>query len=628
MLKAATDIETEVIVVDNHSTDDSLVYLRPKFPSVNFIQNETNSGFGKACNRGLWEASGQYILFLNPDTIVAEDTFSECIRFFQTHPACGAVGVKMIDGSGAFLKESKRAFPSPMTSLFKLSGLSHVFPKSGFFARYHLGHLDKEKNHEVDVLAGAYLMTTKTVLNEAGAFDEAFFMYGEDIDLSYRIQKQGYKNYYVADTSIIHFKGESTKRGSFNYVLMFYRAMSIFVNKHYGGTKAAVFRFSIRLAIWLRAFIAALLELLKGIGLPVIDAALILFSIWTVKECWAAFIRTGIVYPDKLLLVSFPLFTLLYLVAAYYAGLYDKFYKRGSVARSTVAATITLLSVYALLPEQYRFSRGIVVFGAVLAFLLISIERRLMLKAAVLSEAPDASLKPHILIAAPEEEYKAVESFLKEKGFGNRIIGRIGINGAAEATIAHLSNVESTAEALAAKELVFCAGKLSYKEIIALTERLQTGLKFRYHAFGSGSIVGSDTSTQSGEVLSAETDFGLARPSAKRLKRLVDAGASLLFLLSFPLAFFLVEKPLLFFANCFSVLAGKKTWVGYRRPLPSLPPLRKSVLAPNGKKGATALSSENLASIDYWYARNYEPRQDLKIVFANYRWLGSADTKL
>ncbi len=614
-------METEVIVVDNHSTDDSLAYLRPKFPTVKFIENETNSGFGKACNRGLREASGDYILFLNPDTIVAEDSFSICIDFFQTHPDCGAVGVKMIDGSGTFLKESKRAFPSPLTSLFKLSGLAHLFTKSRLFSRYHLGYLNKEEDHEVDVLAGAYLMTTKEVLYKVGSFDEAFFMYGEDVDLSYRIQKAGYKNYYVAQTSIIHFKGESTKRGSLNYVMMFYQAMSIFVQKHYGGARAGLFRACIRLAIWIRAFVSASLRLLRWIGLPVIDAVLILFSFWAVKELWSAFVRTDIVYPDTLLLVSFPLFTLLYLIAAYYAGLYDKFYKRRSVLRSTVAAMVTLLTVYALLPEQYRFSRGIVVFGALMAFLLISAERWLFVKAAILPGAFDESVKPHIVIAASKKEYRGVEGFLKEKGFGSRIIGRIGINGSSEKTVAHLNTIESTAESLNARELLFCAASLSYKEIIALTERLRTQLKFRYHAYGSSSVVGSDTSTESGEALSLETDFALARSSAKRLKRLIDVALALFALLTFPLQFFLVKKPLRFFAACFAVLFGRKTWIGYHNSQPSLPVLRRSVLGPSGKK-ATIINSENNYLPDYWYARNYEPASDLKTIFSHYKDLG------
>ncbi|HVF97406.1 MAG TPA: glycosyltransferase [Flavisolibacter sp.] len=625
VVKAIEEAEAEIIVVDNHSTDESLPYLCPKFPQVRFIQNGTNSGFGKACNRGLREASGEYVLFLNPDTIVAEDSFTQCIRFFETHPGCGALGVKMIDGSGAFLKESKRAFPSPQTSLFKLAGLSYLFPHSKVFSRYHLGHLNKEQSHEVDVLAGAFLMTKKEILLNVGAFDEAFFMYGEDVDLSYRIQKAGYKNYYFAGTTIIHFKGESTRRGSLNYVRMFYQAMITFVRKHYGGVRAGIFNFSIQLAIWIRALMAALLKLVKWIGIPVIDAFIILLSFYMVKEMWVRFVRTDIVYPGRLLLVSFPLFTLVYLTAAYYAGLYDRYFRLRSLLRSTLIATVTLLTVYALLPEAFRFSRAIVMLGAVVAFVFITLQRWALVKAGILFAPVTASSKPYMLIAGNGKEYSEVKKFLSEKGFKDRIIGRVSINGTTDNAVAHITDINATAGALGARELVFCARTLSYKRIIALTEeRHQSGLKFRFHAAGSTSIVGSDTSTDSGEILSAETDFNLSKAAARRAKRLIDGAVSLFFILTFPFHFFGVKKPLRFFANCFAVLFAKKTWAGYLVGKPFLPPLRKGVLAPNGPKSTSQkLSEQNIELLDYWYARNYEAAQDLKTIFTHYRYLGS-----
>jgi len=263
VLLATKNCTAEIFVVDNNSTDGSKQFLEPLFKEVHFIWLPKNIGFAKANNIALAKTSGDYILFLNPDTIVAEDSFEKTIAFLQNNATIGALGVKMIDGSGQFLKESKRAFPSPSISLFKILGLANLFPKSKLFAKYHMGHLSVNENNEVDVLAGAFMLVPKVVLNVVGSFDEAFFMYGEDVDLSYRIQKAGYKNYYFAKTTILHFKGESTKKGSLNYVRLFYKAMNLFVHKHYKSGNAAVFTFLINIGIWFRASLATLTSVFK-----------------------------------------------------------------------------------------------------------------------------------------------------------------------------------------------------------------------------------------------------------------------------------------------------------------------------------------------------------------------------
>ena len=231
--KAIKHIEGEVLVIDNASTDNSVGYLQPLFPAIHFQTNELNEGFSKANNRALERAKGKYVLFLNPDTLVPADCFQKCIRFMETHADAGALGVKMVNEHGTFLKESKRGFPSPLVSFWKLSGVSRMFPGSRIFSRYYLGHLDENETNEVDVLSGAFMMVKKQVLDIIGGFDERFFMYAEDIDLSYRIKQAGFKNYYFADTTILHYKGASTKK-DIRYVKQFYKAMSLFTKKYYG----------------------------------------------------------------------------------------------------------------------------------------------------------------------------------------------------------------------------------------------------------------------------------------------------------------------------------------------------------------------------------------------------------
>jgi len=235
--KSIFNINSEIIVVDNNSTDGSKEYLLPKLTDVKFIFNNENTGFAKACNQGFKISSGKYILFLNPDTILAATCLTYCLSFFKTHPDAGAVGVRMVDRKQTFLKESKRGFPSPATSFYKLFGLTSIFPGSKTFAKYYQGHLPENENNPVEVLSGAFMMIKREVFEKVNGFDEDFFMYGEDIDLSIRIRQSGYKNYYLGAVTVTHLKGGSTTYNN-KYIEDFYDAMDLFVNKHYGHRSA------------------------------------------------------------------------------------------------------------------------------------------------------------------------------------------------------------------------------------------------------------------------------------------------------------------------------------------------------------------------------------------------------
>jgi N-acetylglucosaminyl-diphospho-decaprenol L-rhamnosyltransferase len=258
---------TEVWVVDNASTDGSAEFLIPLYPDFHFIQNKENTGFAKANNQAIPSCSGEFILFLNPDTILAEDSLCATVSFLRKTPESGALGVKMVNGNGVFLKESKRGFPDPAASFFRMAGLARLFPRSRIFSSYYQGHLDETKTNSVDVLSGAFMMVKKSVLDKTGGFDERFFMYAEDIDLSWRIREAGFQNYYFADTTIIHFKGESTPR-DLRYLKLFYAAMILFMKKHFKGPGSSLRLFLLMIAVRMHQFSAYFFKLGAGKGEP------------------------------------------------------------------------------------------------------------------------------------------------------------------------------------------------------------------------------------------------------------------------------------------------------------------------------------------------------------------------
>ena len=257
--KAMQTIDGEIIIVDNNSNDGSKESLPSKFPGVKFIFNNENLGFAKACNQGSKISSGNYLLFLNPDTILTETCLKDCISFFESHADVGAAGVRMLDEKGNFLKESKRGLPSPSASFYKLFGLTAMFPGSKTFGKYYQGHLPEDENNPVDVLSGAFMMVKREIFEKVNGFDESFFMYGEDIDLSLRITQRGYKNYYLGKLSVTHLKGGSTTY-NYKYVRDFYSAMNLFVKKHYSD-KSILYRSFLYSGIGFR-------KMLAMIGLP------------------------------------------------------------------------------------------------------------------------------------------------------------------------------------------------------------------------------------------------------------------------------------------------------------------------------------------------------------------------
>jgi GT2 family glycosyltransferase len=376
--KATANISAEVFVVDNDSTDDSLEMVRKNFPNVHLIHNTENVGFSKANNQAIEISKGKYVLLLNPDTVVEEDAFEKCIHFMDDHPEAGGLGVKMIDGNGKFLPESKRGLPTPSVSFYKLFGLSKIFPTSKTFAKYHLRYLKENETNEIEVLSGAFMWMRKSVLDKVGHLDEAFFMYGEDIDLSYRIMLGGYKNYYLPEVKIIHYKGESTKKGNINYVIVFYNAMIIFSKKHF-AKKAKAFSFVINIGVYLRAFLSILVRFTSKFRLVLTDIGLI-----TVAFASLNYLKPYAGFPNQIDLTNnYEILNVICIFSAFLIGLsisggYSKYMSLKKTLLGVLFGGVFLFSLNLCFPEGNSFSNKYLFSLIGIIFLLIPINRLLL----------------------------------------------------------------------------------------------------------------------------------------------------------------------------------------------------------------------------------------------------------
>ncbi|MBQ0050049.1 MAG: glycosyltransferase family 2 protein [Bacteroidales bacterium] len=254
-------MDADVWVIDNDSKDDTIDALKPIFPSVHFVRNESNEGFSKANNRIIRQTQSKYVLLLNPDTIVSGEAIRSCVQWMEEHPNSGAVGPSLHNADGRFARESQRGIPTPLVSFCKMSGLIKLFPHHRAIGRYYMCAPNKQKPAKVEILSGSYMMLRRAALDQVGLLDEDYFMYGEDIDLSYRLVCSGWKNYYLP-VPIIHYRGESAHESTLRYVNVFHKAMIIFYEKHF-SKKYFLSGLLIRLAVYLKAALTFIVHIFR-----------------------------------------------------------------------------------------------------------------------------------------------------------------------------------------------------------------------------------------------------------------------------------------------------------------------------------------------------------------------------
>lgn len=627
--KAARSVSTEVYVVDNNSVDGSVQMVKEKFPEAILIANTKNTGFSYANNQAMRLAKGEYVLLLNPDTVVEEDTFSKVVAFMDAHPDAGGLGVKMLDGKGNFLPESKRGLPTPSVAFYKIFGLSALFPKSKTFGRYHLGFLDKEQTHEVEILSGAFMLMRRSVLDKVGLLDETFFMYGEDIDLSYRIILGGYKNYYFPETRIIHYKGESTKKSSINYVFVFYKAMVIFAQKHFSQNNAKLFSLLINLAIYLRAGFALCMRFIRSIALPALDFALMLIGLFLIKAYYEKHFRflEGGSYSASLIDIAFPVYTLIWMFTVYLSGGYDKPIRLFRIIRGVVVGTGAILIGYSLLPEAYRFSRAIILLGAGWAMIAYLLSRLTLHIAGIKSFSLNPDKSKRIAIIGTGGEFERVSSLLKQTSINAGLIGFVSADRNGTQHPDHLGNIEQISEVIQIykiNEVIFCSRDISSQGIIDYMHTLVSAdVDFKIAPPESLSIIGSNSIDTAGDLYIIDVN-SISKPKNKRNKRLVDILCSLLFLVLSPVLIFVQEHKINFIKNIFSVLFGRKSWVGYGNELQEhLPKIRRSILSPADAIRNITITPETRNRLNLSYSKDYKVENDLMILWKGLKNLGN-----
>ncbi len=619
--KAASKISSEIIVVDNDSVDGSCQMVKEKYPEVLLISNKENLGFSKANNQAIRVSKGEYILLLNPDTVVEEDCFLKIVQFMDQTPDAGGLGVKMIDGKGRFLPESKRGLPTPEVAFWKMFGFSKILPHSKRFGRYHLGYLDNNQIHEVDVLAGAFMLLRRETLRKVGLLDEDYFMYGEDIDLSYRITRGGYKNYYFPETTIIHYKGESTKKGSINYVKVFYNAMIIFARKHFSKGNARRYTLLINLAIYFHAFITLCAQFLKKAVLPLIDALVIYLGFAILLPNWEAYKFARGYYPPEYLHAAVPIYLLIWIASIWLNGGYRKSIEFTRIFKGLMWGTISILIFYSLIDESLRYSRALLLLGSAWAFAALPAYRYLLSKFQLPGIDLELGKLKRVVLIAGEAESKRIAELIISSGLKIDTIGSVSTDHSD--TQQHvLGNIRQLPEIIRINkidELIFSSEDIPSQEIIRIMLELNDlNIDYKIAPPESLSIIGSNSISTAGDLYVVHIN-SIAKESNKQNKRIFDFFSSFGFIVLSPVLIWFVSHKSEFAECVFEVLTGRKTWVGYCSDNQSqLPPLKKGIVTP-ASIFPESITEKKKAELDIIYAKDYQLLNDFEIVWKTWR---------
>jgi GT2 family glycosyltransferase len=659
VVRASADLDVEIIVVDNDSVDGSVEMVQAQFPNVTLIVNERNIGFGKANNIGMRRARGRFILVLNPDTIVQEDTFKTFIRFMDDHPEAGMVGCRILNSDGSFAKESRRSFPTPEVAFYKVSGLGRLFPSSRKFGRYNLTYLPEDEVCEVDALSGSCMFVRREAIysapsrskpetnhsnglpqegvsDGAGLFDEDFFMYGEDLDWCFRFGQAGWKVYYTPDTQIIHFKGESTKQGEARYVKLFYGAMSRFVQKHFQTKHSWLFSAFLHLGIWVKAAQSLVQQWVLRARIPFLEfvVALLCFdAVALIRSIPSAFS-----FPRIFFVAVAPSYAALVIACILITGGYRlRKRNRQQPAWHGIGMAFLIVTTASFFIKSIAFSRVVILFGFISVFIFLSVlrwirrelnERRVGHRQAVLvGPARAAEQFKRMLMSHPSPPLEIVGYVEMDTGTDPT---RVMVS-----TLPRLGRVDQLRDIVRLRhidDIIFAAGHVTNQSMFTLMqELLDLPIQFKILQPRQTQVVGKD---YVGDIVLAaplmDAEAALSLPRGRLAQRVADISISLVVCL--PLIPFAISLSLILPSSAWvrrirevafslpSLITGSRSFIGFDEEAHFRPPdgwrIRPGVIPLVQASRAAELTPDQLQSIYWRYAQSQSLGLDVRIAMS------------
>lgn len=531
--KAQHNLTLEIFVVDNASADDSVSYLKKRYPEVNYIANKENLGFAKANNQAIKQATGEFILIINPDTLVSEDTLDIFVEYMRKHPECGVSGCKIMNPDGTFARECRRSVPDLKSAVSRVLALDVIFPKSKFFGKRYLGWLPESENAKVPVLSGSCMFWRTSLLKDLGGFDEDFFMYCEDDDLCYRVQQTEYTVDYLADTSIIHYKGESTKKDDLRYIRIFNKALYQFFDKHYSTQYSLLFRIFIYLAIWLKIILSFVSTGFKKIKYVLADLLILNLSV-VVGFLFRYGVLQGVnivtLEGTKYLWIN-ALSTVMFLIVGGILGLFKQ--KKESISTSLKALTLTYAGVVfvTFFVRNLAYTRLGLILGFIFGVIFFVVYKLYLVNRDETGAYSRGKIRnARVIIVGDIEQSGDLASKIQSRPDWNyEVIGHVSVNGNDnyENQLGSLAQLKDLVKAYNVDQVFFALNSISYKQMLKEISNLQKeDVVFKLIPDSMDFILGKSNVEYLEAIPLVEVVFEYTKPINKLLKRFFDIGVS------------------------------------------------------------------------------------------------------